>query len=221
MDIASLERELRDELEKFDHIFERGTQGEQEIDHAPQQQFQFNRRNGPRTLSAFELAQAEGDRECLEDRLDALTKDCEEKEKGLVEFRSKVAELTNQNAELQRNNDLLQFKLSQLSRDKEVSDEDIKHSSIDQTTQAQALYGELEHRLSETRAQLKSAQSKFLAQAQAQEAIEKELSAERIRRMHAEKERDAYALAYEVSLKHFEKWTQKKQLHKSKQEVKS
>jgi hypothetical protein len=33
--------------------------------------------------------------------------------------------------------------------------------------------------------------------------------------MHAEKERDAYSAAYEASLKHFERWSQKKQLQKS------
>ena len=62
--------------------------------------------------------------------------------------------------------------------------------------------------------QLARAQQSTADQYLAREAIEKELVHERILRIHAEKERDAYASAYEASIRHFERWSQRKQLHK-------
>ena len=78
-------------------------------------------------------------------------------------------------------------------------------------THARAALVQLESVLHETRQQFAAVQRELESATIHKAKLEKELALEHHRRITVEKERDAYASAYETSLKHFEAWNLKKQ----------
>ena len=181
-DIDYLERELRKELEEFDHLL---------ADETSTRSLTF--------LSPFELAEAEGEKEALQDRLHLLLARSDDMENEMSAVKLKLLSLSIANETLSQENATLRTIGSMVSTASEGS----RSSS--------SKYNDLEYRFAVTRSNLARAQQVAEDQVLAREVIERELHHEQRRREHAEKERDAYSSAYEASLKHFERWSEKKQ----------
>jgi chromosome segregation ATPase len=194
-DLESLEHELKKELEEFDTFLcdER-----------------WNSNHAPKSLSAFEIAEAESEKEELQDRLHILLTRTEDFESQICQVQSNLLNLTVANKSLHSENEILKDVLEKQNCQRKTPDE-AEPSSGGQLPEN---YYDLEYRLAETRAQLARSQQATEDLLLARELLEKELEHERRRREHAEKERDAYSAAYEASLKHFEKWSEKKQHQK-------
>ena len=184
-DIEHLERELRKQLEEFDHML---------LDETSTHSLTF--------LSPFELAEAEGEREALQDRLHLLLARSDDMEHEMTAVKTKLSALTTLNETLNLENDSLRKIGCNLSG---VIGDGTNTSS------SSSRYNDLEYKFAVTRSNLARAQQVAEDQVLAREVIERELHHEQRRREHAEKERDAYSSAYEASLKHFERWSEKKQ----------
>lgn len=184
-DIEHLERELRKQLEEFDHML---------LDETSTHSLPF--------LSPFELAEAEGEREALQDRLHLLLARSDDMEHEMTAVKTKLSALTTLNETLNLENDSLRKIGCNLSG---VIGDGTNTSS------SSSRYNDLEYKFAVTRSNLARAQQVAEDQVLAREVIERELHHEQRRREHAEKERDAYSSAYEASLKHFERWSEKKQ----------
>lgn len=184
-DIEYLERELRRELEEFDHLL---------ADETAVHSLEF--------LGPFELAEAEGEKEALQDRLHLLQARSDEMDHELGILRTKLLALTIANETLSQENENLRKIGCNLSG---VVGDGTNSSS------SSSRYNDLEYKFAVTRSNLARAQQVAEDQVLAREVIERELHHEQRRREHAEKERDAYSSAYEASLKHFERWSEKKQ----------
>jgi len=164
------------------------------------------------TVSLFELRQAEEEMGVLKARLDHLLSSSEESAQ-------KEEDLRGQNIALQKRNETLEREIEELKRSAGAA---TVHPAIvssspervgDDTNAEEAeqkRYNELEFKLAETRGLLARALQAQEDSQLARELAEKRLEQERSIRLHAEKERDAYSAAYEASLKHFEKWSEKK-----------
>jgi septal ring factor EnvC (AmiA/AmiB activator) len=189
-DIDKLERELKQELEEFDRLLS------DEMLLCPIRQ-----------VDAFELAEAEGEKEELQDRLHVLLTRAEDFENQLGHAQERILALTIANESLMRENRLLSdmVRIYPRSTSETVLTEDLSEATK---------YNELEYKFAETRSQLARSQQTAEDLSLTRDLLEKELEQERRRREHAEKERDAYSSAYEASLKHFEKWSEKKQQQK-------
>ena len=184
-DIEYLERELRRELEEFDHLL---------ADETSVHSLEF--------LGPFELAEAEGEKEALQDRLHLLQARSDDMDHELGILRTKLLALTIANETLSQENENLRKIGCNLSG---VVGDGTNSSS------SSSRYNDLEYKFAVTRSNLARAQQVAEDQVLAREVIERELHHEQRRREHAEKERDAYSSAYEASLKHFERWSEKKQ----------
>lgn len=197
-DIDALENELRRQLEDLDNIVG-GYDGEA-----------ANKRDEG---NLFEIAAAEGEKEALHDRLQTLLARSEDFESQ----QSVLRELTLRNEELLRENGILRK-----FREDYISDFNSRQYSLQAPDTAmpdlEEKYKDLEFKLAEARSKLARAQQAQDDHLLARELAEKRLEQEKLGRSHAEKERDAYAAAYEASLKHFERWSEKK-IGQSKQEV--
>ena len=184
-DLEALENELRRQLEDIDSIV-----GDSEES--------FLKRDAH---SVFEQAAAEGEREALQDRLQTLLARSEDFELQQVSMR----ELVLRNEELMRENSLLRkFRDDYGEEQKANAPIAVGKSDPDES------FKDLEFRLAEARSKLARALQSQDDHLLARELAEKRLDQEKLARSHAEKERDAYAAAYEASLKHFEKWSQRK-----------
>ena len=184
-DLEALENELRRQLEDIDSIV-----GDSEES--------FLKRDAH---SVFEQAAAEGEREALQDRLQTLLARSEDFELQQVSMR----ELVLRNEELMRENSLLRkFRDDYGEEQKANAPTAVGKSDPDES------FKDLEFRLAEARSKLARALQSQDDHLLAREMAEKRLDQEKLARSHAEKERDAYAAAYEASLKHFEKWSQRK-----------
>lgn len=202
MDIDSLEQELRKELEKFEYIFQDEVKTESEIE---------PRRKLSQTLSQFAIAQAEGEKEQLEDEISVLYSKGEEKDRLLADAQGIILELSARNDRLEKENKMLTPRYASESNPPShlvgVGIDDVAVAE----THARAALVQLESVLSETRQQFAAVQRELESATIHKAKLEKELALEHHRRVTAEKERDAYAAAYETSLKHFEAWNLKKQ----------
>lgn len=186
-DIEYLERELRKELEEFDHLL---------ADDTSTASLAF--------LNPFELAEAEGEREALQDRLHLLLARSDDMEHEMNAVKSKLLAMTVISETLKLENENLRKIGSNLTGI-------VSEGSSTNNSSSSSRYNDLEYKFAVTRSNLARAQQVAEDQVLAREVIERELHHEQRRREHAEKERDAYSSAYEASLKHFERWSEKKQ----------
>jgi hypothetical protein len=140
-DIDSLEQELRLELEKFEHIFDDDATSAQS-----------GGANVRRTsLNEMELAQAEGEKEVLQDRLQSMLARSEEHEKQVADMQDKLITLTMQNSELRKENGILRVTV-----DAKGTNGDIARNAGtgDAKCSVPSNLNELELKLGETRAKL-------------------------------------------------------------------
>jgi DNA repair exonuclease SbcCD ATPase subunit len=191
-DIDALESELRRQLEDLDNMVN-GSGGEGGV---------VSRRDAQ---SIFDLASAEGEKEALHDRLATLlarSEDFESQQASLRELASRNEELLRENAVLRK------FREDYIEQQQSAADVAATRSKSSEDLEER--YKELEFTLAETRSKLARAQQAQDDHLLARELAEKRLDQEKVGRSHAEKERDAYAAAYEASLKHFERWSNRK-----------
>jgi len=191
-DIDALESELRRQLEDLDNMVN-GSGGEGGA---------VSRRDAQ---SIFDLASAEGEKEALHDRLATLlarSEDFESQQASLRELASRNEELLRENAVLRK------FREDYIEQQQSAADVAATRSKSSEDLEER--YKELEFTLAETRSKLARAQQAQDDHLLARELAEKRLDQEKVGRSHAEKERDAYAAAYEASLKHFERWSNRK-----------
>jgi hypothetical protein len=190
--------------------------------------------------SSYEAAMAEADEEIRRDEPYAKRHGSEkEKEKLLVDAQAIIAELSARNDVLRKENETLKVRSPYFgnSRDNtnpkpkgreesapnssrkdtfnnskaKPNDKENDSSHLISEAQAVAALTQLEAVLSETRSQFAAIQRELEIANENKIRLDRELSLEQLRRVAAEKERDAYAAAYETSLKHFEMWNAKKQ----------
>mmetsp|Transcript_5104 Transcript_5104/g.8652 ORF Transcript_5104/g.8652 Transcript_5104/m.8652 type:complete len:208 (-) Transcript_5104:45-668(-) len=201
---SELEEEIRLELERMEQIFNEETNIESTS----------KTRSNRVSYSAYEYAQAEGEKEELEDQLKSLLSKTND-------FSAQIAHLSRSNNDLIHINEQLQIENARL---RSASGQD-HHQQLDSLTR----YGErvgsvgyesysalspgsvaLEHLLAETRTKLLQMEASYQDILSTKEVILRELEQERAMRIHVEKERDAYSAAYEASLQHFDKWSKAK-----------
>lgn len=151
-DVDALEQELRLELERFEHLFD------EDIEEAS-----VSNLNISNSLNAFELAEAEGEKEFLQDKLALTLSKSEEQEKLLVEAEFKISNLAKRNLTLQEENDTLRHEMMQMSKLSYLQslkeDQGGGQSPIADTSKPSAAdYSALEYMLAETRSKLARAQ---------------------------------------------------------------
>lgn len=211
-----LEQELLQELEKFDSMFAEHEEEEGQLQlhdlSLSQNQSQSQSRLSRGTLSAYELAVAESEKEELQDRLRVLLSKTED-------FDQQLRDLTAENLALRCANDQLyhenrHLKLSLTEYEKIQQQQHFQSNGLNGGTAIQHIELEdfrlLEFKLAETRSKLARTQQLNEDLHLAKEQALRELDQERLTRIHIEKERDAYSAAYEASLQHFERWTKAK-----------
>ena len=151
------------------------------------------------------MATAEGEKEALHDRLQTLLARSEDFDSQQAALR----DLTMRNEELLRENAMLRKFREDFIEEFNARQQSLQ-SSATESANLEDKYKDLEFRLAETRSKLARAQQAQDDHLLARELAEKRLEQENVRRSHAERERDAYASAYEASLKHFERWSERK-----------
>eukprot|EP01038_Epipyxis_sp_PR26KG_P006943 gene6943-9497_t len=213
---SNLELDLRLELEKLELLFHSDDVEVESnsIDFSPSPQkikklplpTKDGKHSQRSSLSVFELAAAEGEKEELQDKLQILLAKTEEVDGKLLELNKNNAELVSKNNLLIKENDELHQKLIELDFQNSLSAK-IKKDNNPDTLHSEIEYRQVEFRLAETRARLARCLQSCEDISLAKDAAIRELEQERIARIHAEKERDAYSAAYEASLNHFEKWS--------------
>jgi hypothetical protein len=198
-----LERELLQELEKLDSIFVHDNEDSQHV-YTPSRTGRLSR-DSLGTLSAYELAAAESEKEELQDKLRVLLSKTED-------FDQQLRNLTTENFALRSANEHLYYENEQLKLS--PTDYDHSHQQNLAGDGAESIDIEefrlLEFKLAETRSKLAKSQQLYEDLYMAKEQALRELDQERLTRIHAEKERDAYSAAYEAALQHFERWTKTK-----------
>lgn len=209
-----LEDEIRSELERLEQIFNEESQLETTA---------HNSRSKPDRLSysAYEYAEAEGEKEELEDKFKQLVSRSEDWTAQIEYISGLNSQLQQRNLQLLAENQKLRERLGTIEP---VPGNDVvspltpeteaKHCSTAEQEPVYECYGSisqgsiaLELLLAETRAKLQRAEAAYQDMAQIKDAALQELESERALRIHAEKERDAFSAAYEASLEHFERWT--------------
>jgi hypothetical protein len=239
MDIDTIERELQLELEKFEYIFQNSNTEMDASPNATQWKSASLQYQGgyvpplPR-YSSYDVAMAEGDEEVRRDESHARKHGGDrEKEKLLIDAQSIIAELSTRNEALKRENDSLRTRSSPMPPRENTpgkprqdgsqysarnapnrsgyNEKENEQRPVISEAQAVAALTQLETVLSDTRLQFSAIQRELEIANENRARLERELSLEQLRRAAAEKERDAYASAYETSLKHFEMWNVKKQ----------
>jgi septal ring factor EnvC (AmiA/AmiB activator) len=211
-----LDQELRLELEKLDQIFlvdtydkshsspQKGSSLGLDGDCTP-----FNRSR--LSQSAFELAEAEIEKEELHDKLQFLLSKTEDYDRQLLDVTNLNFELKSRNEQFQRENERLLQRIAELetlNSSKSVHPFEKQSSSL----RSDGEFRELEFKLAETRSKLARTQQAYDDLSLAKDSALIELEKERMIRVHVEKERDAYSAAYEQSLLHFERWSTKTKL---------
>lgn len=222
---SELEEEIRLELERLEQIFNEETIIESSS--AVSDKIKPNRVS----YSAYEYAEAEGEKEELEDQLKSLVSKTDD-------YNAQILNLTRANSELIKINEQLQIENAKL-RNLGQGQGDVSYGnfgSVGYESYSALSPGSvaLEHLLAETRTKLLQTEAAYQDIITARDAMLHDLEQERSVRIHAgkvyahpskicmylscslrlsvksvfvEKERDAYSAAYEASLQHFEKWT--------------
>lgn len=208
-----LEEEIRTELERLEQIFNEESQLECG-------NTQGRAKPNRLSYSAFEYAEAEGEKEELEDKFKQLVSRTED-------WNAQIEYISRLNAELQTQNTLLLAENNLLrERDRTpitgvgnfVSTSNGETESNNCTSMEPAptyeCYGSisqgsiaLELLLAETRAKLLRMEAAYQDAVLVKDTALLELEGERVQRVHAERERDAFSAAYEASLQHFDKWS--------------
>eukprot|EP01031_Cornospumella_fuschlensis_P034820 gene34820-42169_t len=194
---GDMERELLQELAQLDSIFGDG------LNAATSTKPISSRLRG--TLSTYEIAAAESEREELQDSLRILLSKTEDFDAQLRQVNAENFAIRSANEQLRRENLTLRQML--VDQEKELEGQRGRSGVGGEVGEDFRL---LEFKLAETRSKLARAQQVFEDCHLAKEQALRELEAERQRRIHVEKERDAYSAAYEASLQHFERWSRHK-----------
>lgn len=211
-DVNSLVSELQNELDNLETLF---LQKGDDI-HGPKlknvsktnRSFLVQSDAGdPRRLQQFLQAETDGDKELLQDKLQALTAQSEIELTRMTLMQANLSELMKKNECLELDNAQYKDRIAYLESLLENSSQ--KYSN-DELYSHDKAYKDLEFKYAQSKsyiAQLLQAQDDITL---AKEALDKEIEIEQRRRLIAEKERDAYISAYESSLEHFEKWSKVK-----------
>ena len=207
----NFEEDIRLELAKLDSIC-RGTESLEIVGNEHRNTSSpASRRN--RLYSVYELAEAEAEREELQDKLDILLSKTDEFDDQLLQMNKLNMSLKTQNKTLETENQRLKQIVSDLTP---ASDSSCPEISCTDNTECGVEVGHrkaslelktLQTKNAELRARLTRMEKSYDDMCVAKDALVQELEHERMLRIHIEKERDAYSAAYEVSLQHFEKLT--------------
>jgi hypothetical protein len=232
MSDLDLEQELQLELAKLDQIFFSTTdsfdeEGQNGMFSLQNRSVSYDFTSPPQSKVAYELAEAEIEKEELQDQLRILLSKTEDFDAQLLQLHAENQDLFTRYSQVVRENE----RLKQESGDnRQVASLETPLTPVP-TTLPQAAsptvrenppvgmvseqeYQALEFKLAETRAKLARYQQHLEDLSLAKEVTVKELEKERLLRMKAEKERDAYSMAYEMSLKKIDHWAQTKALAK-------
>lgn len=201
----SLERELEDELQlelqKLEEIFR--TEHQNEESNGLQHPANISTRS-KLSYSAYEYAEAEGEKEEMQDRLQLLLSKTEE-------FDSQLAEMNRINMDLKAENHRKDMENIRLKKQLEEISISNFHGATTRGSNGEDLLSDaIMLKLAEVQEKLIKAEQDYDDLLLSKEVALRELEQERMTRIHIEKERDAYSAAYEASLRHFEKWTQSK-----------
>lgn len=196
-----LEKELLQELEKFDVIFAAQEATANASDAAAGKSSRLSRG----TISTYELAAAESEKEELQDRLRVLLSKTEDYDQHLRALHEENLALRSANEQLFQENQQLNQSLASHEQHRQQQRPESAGEEVDIED-----FRLLEFKLAETRSKLARTQQLYEDLHLAKEHALREMEQERISRVHVEKERDAYSAAYEASLQHFEKWTKAK-----------
>lgn len=155
---------------------------------------------------SFELAAAESERERLHDKLNDLSARVEELELHTKHQESIIAHLKKRNRDLETKlQDGDTYKGDESSSDISFSFQDIEKERGGQMYRLKCKALELE--LQETKILLSQSQKKMEEANSAYQNASTDHQNEVSKRVHAEKQRDAYAAAYRQALQHIEKWS--------------
>lgn len=224
-----LEHELQLELAKLDQIFLSSTQDSEDDPRAVNVDTKgmtpvFSFRSAsvdfgspPQARVAFELAEAEIEKEELQDQLRILLSKTEDFDAQLLQLHAENQDLFTRYTQVLRENERLKQEVTD-TRNERTTSHVLSTPGASTTpcapTVSEQDYQALEFKLAETRAKLARFQQHFEDLTLAREVTVKELERERLLRLKAEKERDAYSAAYEMSLKKIDHWAQTKALAK-------
>lgn len=224
-----LEHELQLELAKLDQIFLSSTQDSEDDPRVVNVDTKgmtpvFSFRSAsvdfgspPQARVAFELAEAEIEKEELQDQLRILLSKTEDFDAQLLQLHAENQDLFTRYTQVLRENERLKQEVAD-TRNERTTSQVLSTPGVSTTpcapTVSEQDYQALEFKLAETRAKLARFQQHFEDLTLAREVTVKELERERLLRLKAEKERDAYSAAYEMSLKKIDHWAQTKALAK-------
>lgn len=177
------------------------------------------------SYTAYEIAAAEGDREELQDRLNMLLSKMEDYDKLAEQLNIRNSDLIRKNENLINENQTFRNQILELKASAAVKDSisNDMNRLMAPSAKSEHVYSQLEFKLAETRSQLARSQQSIEDLELYKDQLIQKLDEEELKRVHAEKERDAYSAAYEQSLAHFEKWlneSKKKSIGTKFQEVK-
>lgn len=212
MDASELdiEEELKAELEKLDQIFSTNNLDffDEEIPLPPDEDIPNSQRKSRMSQSAYELAQAEIEKEELQDKLHILISKTEEYNKQIFELNEENLIMKRKNEQLNRENEDLKSQLEELearvaSNEKTGPDSNIPRSvnSIDMD------YSELEFKYAEVKSRLAKSQQQNEDLTMTRDALLAECEREKFLRQKADREKDAYSTAYQASVQQIEKWS--------------
>lgn len=230
-----LEQELQLELAKLDQMFFSGDDSDpdeesQDHDHhssVTSGSNTFGKSSGNKydeaAQVAFELAEAEIEKEELQDKLRLLLSKTEDFDSQLMQLHTENQDLFMRYTQVIRENERLKQEAAEMRQEKlqaqiaQRTAEAAAKSTEEEAANATARSGEdfeaLEFKLAETRAKLARYQQNLEDLTLAKDFTVKELEKERMTRIHIEKERDAYSAAYEASLQHLNKWAKAKAIN--------
>lgn len=223
-----LEQELQLELAKLDQIFFSTQDSQEDGDTNRDSNAQPNRSvsfdfASPQPRFNYELAEAEIEKEELQDQLRMLLSKTEDFDAQLLQLHAENQDLFTRYTLIMRENERLKQESFELKQQQQVAKGSNNLPSTPTTpnspapavvTVSEQEYHALEFKLAETRAKLARYQQNLEDLSLAKEVTVKELEKERLLRVKAEKERDAYSAAYEMSLKKIDHWAQTKALAK-------
>lgn len=194
-DEVDFDNELKLELEKLDQIFLTKVHSENIISPPP---------SASKNIS-FEEVEADIEKEQLHDKLQILLSRTDDYDKQILELTRINFELKSRNEQLQRENERLLHRISDLEQNHQLVQATTVHNGCSNNED----FRQMEFKLAETRSKLARSQQAYDDLILAKDSALLELEKERMIRLHIEKERDAYSAAYEQSLLHFEKWATK------------
>lgn len=228
MEEFDLERELQQELENLDKIFQDTVNDDNHVDLNADQNMNFSFSNTPYklrgmngrfSLTAYELAEAESEREELQDKLRLLLSKTEEYDQNLAVITKENQEIKALTNQLSKENESLRKQLEDIRKQQQVNNNEnndnsnqskISKSELGGNVTSNKEFQDLEFKLAETKSKLARMQQAYEDLQIAKELALQELEQEKLARMHIEKERDAFSAAYEASLMHIEKWSKVK-----------